>query len=250
MMMLLAEHVVTPTATVAAAAAVVLLIVAVAFFGTRKLERIPRGLQNFLELLTEGMRGLTVNIIGPHGAKYTPVVGTVFVYILIMNLMSLLPAESHLAPPTVRFDTTLALGLVTYLFVLIVAFKEHGPWGVLKHLANWIPTQSVLYSIIQLILLSPLMLFLHTVSECVRPMTLAFRLFMNMSGKESLVVGMLDQGAFGYAIYTVVLIPLAIIVSIVQTTIFTMLTCVYLSLWTTHEEEHGEHEGAHEGAHH
>lgn len=250
MIYLLASHEVWPKQTVITAGVVALLIAAVGFFGARNLQRIPKGMQAFLELIVEGMRGLTVNIIGPHGAKYTPLVGTIFVYVLIMNLMSLLPAESHLAPPTVRFDTTLALGLVTYVFVLVVAFQVNGPIKVLAHLANWIPTKSVPNILIQLVLLSPLMLFLHTVSECVRPMTLGFRLYMNMSGKESLVVGMLEQGVFGYAIYTAVLIPLAIIVSIVQTTIFTMLTCVYLSLWTAHDEEHAEHDEAHESAHH
>jgi F-type H+-transporting ATPase subunit a len=237
----------SPLQSVITAAVIVALMAIVGIAGTRRLQRVPAGLQNFLELLVDGMRSLTVGIIGPHGARFTPYVGTVFVYILIMNLMSLLPPALHLVPPTTRFDTTLALGLATYVFVIIVALKENGPIKFVQHMANWIPVNKGWQAVIQLVLLSPLMLFIHAVSECVRPLTLGFRLFMNMFGKESLVVGMLEQGPFGYAIYVAILIPLALIVSIVQTTIFTMLTCVYLSLWTTHEEEHAEH--AHEESH-
>jgi F-type H+-transporting ATPase subunit a len=238
----------TEAHAIVTAGILVIILCNIAVLGTARLERIPRGLQNFLELLTESMRGLTVSVIGPHGVKYTPYIGTIFIFTLIMNLMSLLPPALHLEPPTVRFDTTFALGIVTYLFVIFVAIKENGLWKFIKHLANWIPTEKWYHSLIQLVLLSPLMFFLHSISECVRPITLGFRLFMNMSGKEALVLGMLDQGAFGFVIYAAVLVPLALIVSVVQATIFTMLTCVYLSIWTTHDEEH--HEEAPHTAHH
>src|ERR1700733_8242511 len=60
------------------------LIALVFYIGTRKRELIPKGLQNFLEMIVDALRSLIVGVLGPDGEKYVPLLGTLFIYVLTM----------------------------------------------------------------------------------------------------------------------------------------------------------------------
>src|SRR5690349_7715062 len=70
---------------------VAIVLLGFCFAARSKLSAIPKGFQNFAEFVAEALNNFTVGIIGPEGKKYTPLVGTVFLYILLMNLICLFP---------------------------------------------------------------------------------------------------------------------------------------------------------------
>ena len=82
---------------------IAIFLIVFALAARKSLQTIPRGFQNFAEWIAESLNNFTAGIIGPGGEKYTPLVGTVFVYILLMNLIGLIPG---LHSPTSNFSRT------------------------------------------------------------------------------------------------------------------------------------------------
>jgi F-type H+-transporting ATPase subunit a len=217
-------------------ALVAFLMLVFALVARRRLETIPRGIQNWAEYAVEQLNGFTVGIIGEGGEKYTPLIGTVFLYIFLMNLIGLIPG---LHSPTANITITLALGVVVFLYSEYVGIRNRGLVGHFKHfmgpkLGNfpW---------------LFPLMLPVELISTYVRPLTLAVRLFGNIFG-EDVIIGVLAGlgatlagSALGWVPFQFPLLLLAILTSGVQALVFSMLVCIYISLNSHHEEgEHGE----------
>lgn len=111
---------------------VALLMVAFALLAKRSLQRIPRGLslQNVGEFIVEAVNAnLTVGIIGPGGERYTPLVGTVFLYILLANLWGLIPGFHS---PTSNLSLTLALGVIVFIYVQYEGVRQNGVGGHLS----------------------------------------------------------------------------------------------------------------------
>src|SRR5215510_15067549 len=79
--------------------------------------------RNLAELLVEGVIGMAEGVLGHDARKYVPLYGAFFIFILVSNLMGLLPGFS---PPTTNFNVTLALGLLSFTAYNIVGFREQG----------------------------------------------------------------------------------------------------------------------------
>ncbi|MCW3055798.1 MAG: synthase subcomplex subunit, partial [Chthonomonadales bacterium] len=90
------------------------ILVGFALIARSKKDAVPRGLQNFAEQVVESLNAFTVGIIGHGGERYTPLVGSVFLYILLSNLIGIIPG---LHSPTANLSTTLALGVIVFLYV-------------------------------------------------------------------------------------------------------------------------------------
>lgn len=174
-------------------------------------------LTTFMELFLGYFYDLAKGIMGPTRAKkYFPVVGASACFVFFSNVLALVPG----APvPTTSLGVTLGCGLVVFILFNIYGLKENG-LAYIKHLAGpaWY--------------LAPLMFVIETISLLVRPLTLAIRLMLNMA-VDHLIVGI-------FAGLVAVLVPLpfmalGVLVLIVQTLVFTMLTCVYIGLATEHE---------------
>ncbi len=206
----------------------------------KKLEAVPRKLQNFAEAIVEGINNLTVGIIGPGGERFTPLVGTVFVFILLMNLIGQIPGFHS---PTANFSLTLALGLVVFVYVQYQGMKSNGVGGHIKHFAGPMPA------------LSWLILPIELIGEIVKPFTLGIRLFGNIFGEDVIIIVLAGLSATALGIPGIPLqfplLLLALLTSVVQAMVFSILTCIYLAQVTHHEqsEEHGEGEGEHHAAH-
>ena len=111
-------------------------------FVTRNLKRVPEGKgQTLLEVFVGGIRDFFGGILGDHGKKYIPFVGSFFIFILFLNILGVIPG---LQPPTADLNTTLALGITAVLGVQIIAIKELGIVGYLKHLAGNPPLLGIL----------------------------------------------------------------------------------------------------------
>jgi F-type H+-transporting ATPase subunit a len=171
----------------------------------------------FVELFLGYFYDLAKGIMGPERAKkYFPVVATAASFVFLSNVLALIPG---FPVPTTSLGITLGCSMVVFILFNIYGLKENG-LAYIKHLAGpaWY--------------LAPLMFVIETISLLVRPLTLALRLMLNMA-VDHLIVGI-------FAGLIAVLVPLpfmvlGILVLIVQTLVFTMLTCVYIGLATEHE---------------
>ena len=205
---------------------------------SRNLQRIPRGRQNIAEWIAEELNNFTTGIIGPAGRKYTPLVGTIFIYILLMNLLGLIPG---LHSPSSNLSITLALGMVVFIYVQYEGIRASGPVNYVKHFMGPMP------------LLAVLMLPVELISEVVKPFTLAVRLFGNIFGEDVIMIVLAGLGASSLATswvpFHVPVLLLALLTSVVQALVFAILTCIYLSLMTQHDHEGHDEEGSHELTH-
>ncbi len=205
-------------------------------FATRKLKRIPEGKgQTLLELFVGGIMDFFGGILGDHGKKYVPFVGSFFIFILSLNYLGLIPG---FMPPTADLNTALALGITAVIGVQIIAIKENGLMGYLKHLRGDPP------------LLGILMFPLEVIAQLSRAGSLAVRLFGNIFGEKSVIVELTKLGLIVLIGGAIPIIPVQVpmlffglFAGFLQAFVFTILTSIYIVLFIEH------HDDAHD-AHH
>lgn len=192
----------------------------------RKKALVPARLQNLAEIIIGGLDDFVASVLGTEGRKFTPFIGTLFLYILTMNLMGLVP---FLRSPTANWSTTLALALCVFVYVQYVAFKELGFLGYFDHLMGK-PRGVMAFTLI-----FPLFFFcLHLISELVRPITLSLRLRSNIWGDDFLLAILNQFGIMGLPLIFFSTF-LALIAAVVQAAVFCLLTTVYFALIMHHE---------------
>ena len=235
---------------------VMIILAGLAFAASRNLALVPRGLQNFFEVVLEQFQQMIDDVIGPEGRRFLPLVATLGLFILTGNLLSLVPGMNG---PTTNLNTTAACALVVFLSYHYIGVRKQGALTYLKHFAGPVP-----------LALKPLMFVIEIISHCARPLSLSLRLFGNMvgghillaiifflMGLQGLIGWALSGGALGaiiggiggivMVVFTVgFLYPLKILVSFLQAFIFVMLTMLYISGAIEEAEHHGdEHQPAH-----
>ncbi len=176
------------------------------------------------EVMTEFISGLVDTVVGPHGKKYVPMFGAIFVYILINNFMGLLPG---MTPATDNFNTTLAVGMFTFIAYMLLGIKEHGG-AYIKQFTGHLPL-----NLSPILLLLPLMFVIELISHAVRPMSLGLRLRGNMVGDHTVLGIFTDLVPVGVP---VVFYLLGIFVCFIQAFVFTLLSMVYVSMAVAHDE--------------
>lgn len=211
--------------------AIMVILVVLGWAGSRRGERVPRGLQNYWEMYITWVRDFTREQIGPNGARFAPLLGTLFLYILLMNQFGLVPG---FLTPTMSLNVTLALALCVFLTVQWAGVVEHGFLGYLKHFVGepwW---------------LFPIGIPVHVIGELAKPLSLSVRLFGNMFGEETAIYRMLALGAailpFTYIPVPVHFINVLIhmIIGPIQAFIFFILTAAYIEMATS-THAHPEH---------
>ncbi|MFB3895154.1 MAG: F0F1 ATP synthase subunit A [bacterium] len=213
---------------------VALLIIIVAHIAYRKKELIPGKLQNFVELIIEGLNNFIIGVLGDHGKKYAPFLGTLFIYIVCMNLFGLFPLMKS---ATSSANTTVALAITVFAYVQYIGIKELGIIGYLDHLAGQ-PRNLVT------IILAPFMFVLHVIGELIKPVSLSMRLFGNIMGEDVLIavflgLGILIVGFIKIPIGIPLQFPfllLAILTSFIQAVVFSLLSTVYILMMLPHHE--------------
>jgi F-type H+-transporting ATPase subunit a len=207
--------------------AIILAITVITYAASRRTSLIPRRLQAAFEIFVGGIDDFVCGIMGPAGRRYTPFIGTLFLYILIMNLSGLIP---FMKAPTTSWSTTLALAICVFVYVQYAALKERGLLGYIDHLLGK-PRGIIAFSVF----IPLMMLILHVVSELVRPISLSLRLRSNIWGDDMLIAVLAGFGIKGIPLllFNFFLIILA---STVQAVVFSLLTTIYFTLALTHEE--------------
>ncbi|MBF0217336.1 MAG: F0F1 ATP synthase subunit A [Candidatus Omnitrophica bacterium] len=213
-------------------ALVVLSVVLVfAFFSTRKMSMIPGRLQGFAEMLVGGLDDFVTGILGPEGRKYTPFIGTLFIYIILMNFLGMIPLMKS---ATSSWSITLALAICVFFYVEFTALKKLGFFGYMHHLAGK-PTGVMAATVIM-----PVFMFaLHLFSTFIRPFTLSLRLRSNMWGDEVLMGIMSSFGLQGLPLMCFNTM-LGVLKCVVQAVVFCLLTTIYFALVMVHDEEEGK----------
>lgn len=185
-----------------------LLIISAALFA-RGLQLLPKKGQNVFEVIVDGLENFIVEITGPEGRAFVPFLATIFLFILISNLIGLMPGFFS---PTASLNTTLALALCTFVYTHIIGIKYHGV-KYLKHFMGpvwW---------------LAPLMFPIELIGHLARVMSLSVRLFGNIFGKET-VLGFLFMLA-GLYLAPLPILFLGILVSFLQALVFMLLSTIY-----------------------
>jgi F-type H+-transporting ATPase subunit a len=225
---------------------IALLLCIAAFVASRRRELIPTPFQNVVEWLVESLYDFVVGILGPkHGPRYLPFLGSLFVYILAMNLFGLIP---FMDSPTSSLNITVALALVVFIYAQWIGFRELGFVGYFDHLMG--SPRTVIGWI-----LVPLMLPIHVMGELAKPISLSCRLFGNIFGEDMLLVAFATLGITTLSkLHSPVGLPLqlpfmflALLTSTLQALVFTVLSTIYFLLMLPHDDH--EHEGEAQHAH-
>lgn len=181
-------------------------------------------LSTFLDLLVEGLYKMCQGSLGASADEHFPFVATIFVFVLLANLMGLIPMG---ASPSGSLYVTFALGFATFIYYNIHGIRAHGLGGYLKHFLMGMGAAGIPIA------------FFELISHVLRPLTLALRLNLNIQIDHML------GGVFGSLVAYIVPVPLmifGIVVCTIQAFLFATLTAVYLQMATEHEHEHeGEH---------
>jgi F-type H+-transporting ATPase subunit a len=184
-------------------------------------------LRNVLEALAQSIRGTSITIMGEESTKkYFSYVVFCFLFILINNVIGIIPGSLS---ANQNLNTTLALGLFTFVYFNFQGIRAVGLKDYLKHFAGPMPALAILIFPIELISIS------------VRPLSLALRLRGNMDGDHLIL------GIFSELVPALVPIPfyaMGLFVSFLQAFVFTLLTMIYIGMATAHHD-HGEHEHHH-----
>ena len=201
------------------------------FRGTLSVDR-PSNRQQLLEVVVTGVRGMLDDIVGPFGRRYLPIIGAFGLFILVGNLMGMIPG---LGAPTGSINVTLGLGLISFGYYVVKGFQQQGI-GYLKHFMGGLTSGP-------LIIVGVVVFFFEILSNLVRPATLGIRLFLNIFADHQ-IAGVFES-IMPWILPALLPIPLGLFVALVQTVVFIMLSMIYLSETVPHEEhdhdEHGEH---------
>ncbi len=195
-------------------------LIAFAYFGGkpfRNAEMVePSGkasFTHFIEVLVGGIYNFLSGIIqhGVGAKPLFPVLGTYALFILLMNLMGLVPGFN---PPTDQWNVTLPLALLIFVMTHFLGLKIHG-------------THYFKQFVGPLWWLAPLMIPIEVISHCVRPMSLSIRLFGNMTGDHKVVLVFTSILAVGLPIP---FMGLGILISVLQAFVFVLLSAIYFEI--------------------
>ncbi|MCD6487311.1 MAG: F0F1 ATP synthase subunit A [Syntrophobacterales bacterium] len=190
---------------------IMLLLALLSFLATRKLSIYPGKTQHVFEVILGSIRNLMLDVMGPEGLKFFPLIATVAIFILTANLLGIIPGFES---PTSNLNTTVSIAVVVVVLTHVVGIRVHGFKYVKQFLGPvwW---------------LAPIMLPIELVSHLARPLSLSVRLFGNIMGEDLVVAIILLLVPF--------LVPLPIFVlmiftSVIQTLVFIMLSMIYIQL--------------------
>ncbi len=191
-----------------------LAMVILIFFGWlagKSVALVPETAQNVFEVIISGLEEFMVTITGDEGRKSYPIVLTIFLFVLLGNLMGLVPA---FFPPTANINTTLALAIIAVGWSHVIGIQRHGA-KYIKHFLGPVPA------------MIPLFLPIELIGHTARVLSLTFRLFGNMMGHELVVGILLTLG--GMFLAPLPIMALGAFVALVQAFVFFLLSTMYIA---------------------
>jgi F-type H+-transporting ATPase subunit a len=190
---------------------VMIFLIVVGALAGRSVHLIPNKMQNVAEVLIHELESFMVTVTGEEGRKFFPYAMTLFIFIFVSNMVHLIPG---FFPPTVSLNTTVALALCTFFLTHIIGIMFHGT----HYYAHFIGP--VWWMI-------PLILPIEIVGHCARVLSLSFRLFGNMLGKELTL--MILFGLAGLYLAPIPIMVLFMFSKLVQAFVFFLLSIMYFA---------------------
>jgi F-type H+-transporting ATPase subunit a len=182
----------------------------------------PGALQQSLEVVFEAIMGFMKDLIGPHYQRFFPIVGTLFFYIWVGNVMGLFPGFMS---PTSNINVTAGCAIIVFFYYNYHGIRAHGFWKYMAHFAG--PALAI----------APLLFVIEIISHLARPFSLSVRLFGNIFAEELIIASLNSLFPF---LLSLPLMGLALFAGTIQAFIFIVLTMVYIAgaVEHSHEDEH------------
>ncbi len=177
----------------------------------------PGKLQHIFELVYNFLHHESEDQVGHDGPKYISFFGTLFVFILFMNLIGVVPG---LESPTMSPSVPLGCAAATFLYYNAMGIRQNGVGKYLAHFAGPMPA------------LAPLMIPIELVSHLARPLSLTIRLFANMFAGEQVTIQFLN---LTFLFVPAAFMGLHVFVSFLQAYIFMLMTMMYVAGAVAHE---------------
>ncbi|MCS6304843.1 MAG: F0F1 ATP synthase subunit A [Nitrospira sp.] len=194
---------------------------------------VPGKLQSLAEMMVDFIRNMILDTMGKGGMRFFPFVATLFLFILFSNYIGLIPGTYTV---TSQIIVTAAFSFLVYGISLVIGFWLHG----IKFLGILVPPGTPGW-------LVPLMIPIEIISQLARPISLAVRLFANMTAGHVMLAVLFSLTVGGGLligwlpfVFTVAIYGLEFGIAFIQAYIFTILTCVYLGD-AFHLHGHEEH---------
>ena len=214
---------------------IISLVAFLLFLAGRKRSLVPAKLQVLAEMLVEFIRSMILDTMGEKGLRFFPFIASLFLFILFSNLLGLVPGSYTV---TSQLIVTAAFAIFVYTMSIVLGFALHGITFIRILVPPGIPP-----------LLIPLMVPIELISQLARPLSLAVRLFANMTAGHTMLAVLFGLAVslpvwIGWApfVFTIAINALELMIAFIQAYIFTILTCVYLG---DAINPHGHAEGAH-----
>ena len=195
---------------------VAIIIVVFAMLRTRLSVGKPSTMQQLFEVVYEFVKGQADESVH-RGDKYVPYFGTLFIFILFMNLIGIIPGFES---PTMTPAVPAGLAVCTFLIYNWWGAREHGIGQYLAHFAGPMPW------------LAPVLIPIEFISHLARPLSLTIRLYANMFAGEKVTLTFL---ALTYLFIPSVFMGLHVFVAFLQAYIFMLLTMIYVGAAVAHE---------------
>ncbi len=194
-------------------AVITVVICVLAIIAGRRIEMIPSGVQNMIEMGIEKLNGFFTGVMGEHlCSRYFPLIATLFIYILICNYSGLLPFAGE-APgfqaPTSDINFPAGMAIIVFVAIQAIGIREHRGLGTFKRLFK------------PFVFIFPLLLM----DEFIKPVSLTFRLYGNTYGDEQVIGAFFDICPIGLP---VVMQLLVVLLGLIQALVFSLLTAIYI----------------------
>lgn len=188
---------------------IIVFLLVISLLATKVLKAVPTGMQNFMEVIVGGIENMIEETMGEKGRPYFPLIATLALFILVSNLIGLIPG---FFPPTANLNTTAACAVIVFLSTHVVGIKKHG-FHYLQHFMGpiwW---------------LAPLMFFIEVIGHLSRPLSLSLRLFGNMNGHELVLMIFFALAPF---LVPLPMMLMGVLVSFIQAFVFMLLAMIYI----------------------
>lgn len=174
-------------------------------------------LRTLVDMAMDLVVGLSKENLGDKWKVHAPLLAGIFMFILVSNLGGLIPG---LVPATENISSNLAMGLMVFLIYNFAGFREHG-WHYIKQFTG------------PMLAIAPLMFVIELIGHMVRPVSLSLRLMCNVFA-DHLLVGIFTTNV-PYVLIPSALLFFGLLVALVQSYLFTLLTSVYISMAVSHD---------------
>lgn len=202
----------------------VLAVLALLFPASRKRAVVPGRLQAAGEILVEFVSNTITEVTGKEGLKYFPIVFSLFMFVLMCNLLGMFPGAFTV---TSHIIVTFAMAAFIFIGVTLIAIFKHGP---IKFLHFFLPEGTPVW-------MSVIIIPIELMSYLARPVSLSIRLAANMMAGHvtmKVIAGLIIT--FGIYVGVATMFPLLVFltafeiaIAVIQAYIFTILACVYLN---------------------